>query len=399
MSGQQGGDDKNSMAALWLIAGVFMIAAVIWIAFAEQLKMFFIFLRRLELTLIYWTVCWIPFMSDTAESVKNALQLMKMVKGSSLTMQIADSISTFVGEFLRWPFSLLLAGFTYMVYMRNIKMRYKKRYDMERLAAQECSEWPQINPILNTNLVQQDLDEGQWAMAMPPVLFCKKNKLLKVSIDTSGDMFRKGEKFKAELLEDRAEQVFINQLGRLWHDPESMPMYRRALFAAFIARGCRDAAAKKLIIQMNHSCRGGELQNLDFTGVDELWKKHYPKREVQEVIQVHAYEFTIFTALYLFARMDGVFPCSDFLWLKPTDRRFWYVLNNVGRQTPYCEAAGVYAHFLAEKSLRRKLSTPVVGCAVSALKSALGDIVYIPGNEEKDALYREAAAAAEANKS
>lgn len=78
------------------------------------------------------------------------------------------------------------------------------------------------------------------------------------------------------------------------------------------------------------------------------------------------------------ARADGVQASSDFLWLKPIDRRMWYVLNTVGRQTPFVEAAGVFAHWRAEKEMGKRIVVPMVEEATNALELALKEIVYKP---------------------
>jgi len=142
-----------------------------------------------------------------------------------------------------------------------------------------------------------------------------------------------------------------------------------------------------LITHMNASLHSSDEP--DFGDADELLEKHIGNRDVQEVISKHAYEGSIFIALYLFAREDGVFPTSDFLWIKPIDRRFWYILNSVGRQTPSVEAAGVYAHFLSEKALNRKMTVPMVKEAVKALKIGVEEIIYEPDREERDRLLKE----------
>jgi intracellular multiplication protein IcmP len=292
---------------------------------------------------------------------------------------------------------VFLIFFSYITYGRNIKMKYKKRYDMKRLAIQERVEWPQINPVLELDLAGEDLDSGPWAMGMNPVMFCKHNKLIEISLmpQTFGSS-GKGPKFKATLNKAKADTTFIRQLGRMWRGPEKLPLHRRALLAAFIARGMRDTkAAQGLIMQINRSAISDHSKELDFTGADELWQKHYNSKQIQTITHSHAYEFTFFVGIFLFARQDGVFPTSDFLWLKPRDRSFWYVLNSVGRQTPGCESAGVFAHFLAEKSLGRPLSVPMIGEATKALQFALDEIIYTPSEEEKEKLL--ATAANEAN--
>lgn len=391
-AGQGQNDDKNSMAILWIIGSVFLIAAVIWWSFAPQIKYCFIKLRVAELYAAYWCLKLLPF-PQTYAHIKNAVILAHSVTPSTLTLGMAEYLSILMGEVYRWPLSVGLIFFAYLMYGRNIKMKYKKHYDMHKLAEQEKSEWPQINPVLGLNLSQVDLDDGVWAMGMTPIMFCKYYKMLEIKLlPPAIGVVNKAPRFKAQVNQAKAEQVFTRQLGRMWRGPEKLPLHRRALFAAFIARGMRDTkAAQQLIWQINNSATADHSKELDFTGADELWQKYYPSKMVQKLVQAHAYEFTLLIGALLFARQDGVFATSDFLWLKPRDRSCWYVLNSVGRQTPCCEAAGVFAHFLAEKSLGRALTVPMINEAVKALQLALNDVLYVPTEEEQELLLAQVA--------
>ena len=78
------------------------------------------------------------------------------------------------------------------------------------------------------------------------------------------------------------------------------------------------------------------------------------------------------------SRDDGVVPSSEFLWLKPLDRRLWYMLNSVGRQTPFAEVGGPFAHWLAEKSMGRRLIAPMIDEAIKALEIAVKEIQLSP---------------------
>ena len=78
------------------------------------------------------------------------------------------------------------------------------------------------------------------------------------------------------------------------------------------------------------------------------------------------------------SRDDGVVPSSEFLWLKPIDRRLWYVLNCVGRQTPYSEVAGPFAHWKAERAMKRKMLVPMVDEAIRALEIAIKEVKLSP---------------------
>ena len=75
---------------------------------------------------------------------------------------------------------------------------------------------------------------------------------------------------------------------------------------------------------------------------------------------------------------------AEFLWLKPLDRKLWYFLNTVGRQTPVPEVAGVFAHWVAEIRIKRPLQVPVVDQAVKGLEIAIEDILFEPEEDDDD---------------
>ncbi len=394
MSGAGQGDDKNSMAILWLIGFIFVIGLIVWLIFDEQLKYVFIKIRMLEMYLVAFVIDFLPdsveMFAEVQETAEKTLAVTKIMTPEQLTTANAGELSTIVGKYLRIPITICLALFCYLMYGRNVKMRYRKRYTMSTLAHQESAVWPQINPVLDANIEDLDIDNGVWAMAQSPLEFCKHYKLITISVELPNSALSKGPKFNMVLNKNRADRVFAAQLGKLWTGPERLPIHRRAIFAALIARGCRDTqAARDLLLQINRSCGRGKLDKLDFSGVDALWKKHINNRDITDRLKLHAYETTIFMALFLFARQDGVFATADFMWLKPLDRKFWYFMNNVGRQTAYCEAAGIHAHYLAEAALRRPLGVPMVHEATKGLDLALQDIIYVPMPEERDELLKQ----------
>ena len=96
----------------------------------------------------------------------------------------------------------------------------------------------------------------------------------------------------------------------------------------------------------------------------------------------HAYVLTTMATLLQMARTDGVVATADFLWLKPVDRRLWYMLNSIGRQTVVPEISGPYAHWLAEKKIGRPLVAPMVKEAVTGLEAAVAEILYIAEGDE-----------------
>ena len=240
---------------------------------------------------------------------------------------------------------------------------------MKRLFNYERQNWPQITPVSKLDLVKEDIEQGPWAMAMTPMQFTKKHGLIEDSKVDEG-------KRTAILDRAKAHKVFALQLGALWHGPQALPIHTKALYAAFAVTANRDRkSADALLQQIAHSSASGQL---NFAGVDELLKKNMNTKIVQMASQRHAYQLTIMSSMLELARTDGVFACADFLWLKPVDRRLWYLLNAMGRQTAVSEVAGPFAHGLAEKELGRPMQTPMVEEAVKGLEQALVDIIYEP---------------------
>lgn len=381
--GQQG-DDKNALQVLWIIFGIFMIAAFIWWQFGDQLKQLFIFVKKWELKAL-------ALFSETFrlnqiyDEVASALKLAERLTPYNIGTIPAQELTEVTGKYLRFPLSVFVLVACYFFYSKNVKVRYKKRYSMKTLLQQEKVMWPQVEVVSKVDLIAQDLDKGPWAMAKTPMQFCKMHKLLHVKPEGFGNEIR----FIAKVDKQKAEKCFSAQLGRPWRGPDHMAPHRKALLAIFIGRGCRDTKASTAIVErLNRSIGSG--RPADYKGVDDLLRKHFNTRDVQEISGSHAYETTLITSMLLFARQDGVLATSDFLWLKPLDRRFWYTLNNVGRQTPVVEVAGVHAHWLAEKSLGISLSVPCVKEAVKGLEIAISEMIYIPTPEEKDELLQKA---------
>ena len=217
-------------------------------------------------------------------------------------------------------------------------------------------------------------------MAMTPMQFCKRNHLLEEYRrgPQEGMTRKEWDRIEVKLKRGQANKIFATQLGPLWGGTAKLPPHIKVLFAIFAARLNNDTdSAAKMFKQLAAS----STTKLDFTGTEELLKKHENSKLVQKQIKPHAYVMTVMASMLEGARQDGVQASADFLWLKPIDRRLWYILNTVGRQTPSVEVAGIFAHWIAEKEADRKLLIPMVEEATNALELALKDIIYRPDEE------------------
>lgn len=374
--GQNSGDQTSSF--FWYVVLLAIAFILTWYFCKKYFVPPIFYLRSLEIHLIEWLAqAWnsiagllhLPVM-DTAR-FDRVLDFMHNSDPSKVTLDQVEKISEFTGKFYRYPFIIIIGALTYISYFRHRSARFVANYSMNSLKKCEVESWPEITPVLSLDLVKENLNQGPWAMAKLPLDFCRENNLLKV--------IEVNEKPAWSIVHGTAERLFVLQMGPLWDGVDRLPIHIKALLVICVARVSRDKdVALDLLSQIAKSSQTGAL---DFSRVTELSHKYKNHKVLKWVTSRHAYVYTVMATLLEIARVEGVLATAEFIWLKPLDRRLWYVLNTVGRATPVVEVAGVQAHWLAEKKLRRALSTPVVSEAVTALDKAVGEILYIAEGE------------------
>lgn len=373
--GQQSSTDHTSNF-FWMIVLITIACLGIWFYAREWIVAPIFWLRAQELNLIQWAVSlWSKVATTFGLSAPNtqnitAWQLfVSSTKPTTVEFQDFVKLDTFVGSYIRIPSAIILLSLASYLYFFHRSNLFRSTYDMQILKKTEVQNWPQITPVLPLDLVKEDIDKGPWAMAKSPMLFCREHNMLTV---------KKGEMDKDVYTIDRsaAQRIFIMQMGQPWRGPDKLPIHMKALLAVFLARSDKDMkSAGDLLKQISASASRNQL---DFTGAEALLAKHIHCKAMKWVEKKHAYTYGVMATLLEIARADGVLATAEFLWLKPMDRRLWYVLNNVGRRVAWVEVAGAMAHWLAEIRLGRSLKMPMVKEAVDALQHSIEDILYIP---------------------
>jgi intracellular multiplication protein IcmP len=365
--GQAGGQSDDSMGILWIIAAVLVFSSIFGYIFKKQIVTVYFKIKLLEISLIS---LFTHGLDDTHFAILTA-------DPTALTYPDVIKLGDAVGDYMRIPLALFLMGLAYFVYFKNSTRVFKRTYSMKQLAILEQVNWPQITPVIKLDLVKTNIDQGPWAMAMTPMQFCKRHKLLEEhkAQPREGMTRKEWNRVEVTLRRGQANKLFALQLGMLWQGIEKLPLHVRALFAVFAARNQNDTeAAAQLLANISRS----SAKKLDFTGTEELLAKHKDKKNIQKIINSHAYVLTVMASMLEAAREDGVQASADFLWLKPIDRRMWYMLNTVGRQTPFTEVAGPFAHWIAEREIGRRLIVPMVEEATNALDKVLKELIYVP---------------------
>lgn len=368
--GQQ--NPEANMGFLWMIVAVFVFAFLIWFFGHTYLVMAFLAMKRFEIAVIH-------FFTIGIDSVKD---LILNKDPEEVTFQQVVIISKAAGYYLKFPCTLFLLLASVLLFSKNSAVKFCQVYDMKALLEEGTADFPHEIPVLESkiDLVTEDIEKGAWAMAMTPLEFAKKYDLIDVEKPQGMLQLSISTKYKITLRREKTLTLFANQLGAPWQDIHQLPPYMKALFAAFSAKAARQSDECRNFLYAIARSSGHKL---DFSGTDELLKKYADTPQVKMVTEKHAYVLTVFASLLKSARLDGVLPSAEFMWLKPLDRRLWFMLNAVGRQTATVEVAGPFSHWKSELAMGEKIKSPMVEKAVDALDIALQDILYKPDDEEK----------------
>lgn len=373
-SAPQSNQSDDSMGILWGIAAIIFVLSVVWYLFKAQIINVYLHVKL-------WEVDHLIGFFPSLEGVRDSILYTLQKDPSSVLFNDVINLGMMVGNYVRYPMIFLTLVLAAWIYYASSTRIYKHIYTMKDLIRFERTNWPQISPVLGLDLVKTDIDKGPWAMALTPMQFCKRHGLLieKHYGPQEGVSRKEWQKVEVALNRGKASQLFALQLGPAWRGVRATPPHVQALFAVFAARIEGDTApAQALLRSINLSVP----VKLSFAGTEPLLKKHAESAIVRRVVDRHAYLLTVMAEMLLAARSDGVQGVADFLWLKPLDRRLWYMLNVVGRQTPFVEVAGPFAHWVAEKEAGHRLLVPMVEEATNALEGALKEIIYRPDDKE-----------------
>ena len=362
---QQSGD--NSMATVWITVLLFITAYIIWKMGHQHIVAAVFFLNVLQAKLISFFV--------GGALLSKEIYVMQTVDPASVTGEQLFELTRSVGDYMRYPVIVILVVLAVVLYKSNVTLKFRRAHDMRTLRSQEQYNWPAIMPVVKQDLVSIDINTGPWAMALTPMEFARKYKLLKKD-DVLLDNPSPGQEMTAGVRRGDAKRVFTLQLGPYWDGFDRCPPHVRALAAVFLSRMNRDrGSANKILESLDKSCSEGKP---DYSMATTVLRKYQNVAAVQEIVDKHAYLLTVMASILQASRDDGVVPSSEFLWLKPIDRRLWYMLNCVGRQTPFAEVSGPFAHWRAESAMKRRSLVPMIDEAIKALEIAVKEVKLSP---------------------
>ncbi len=373
--GQQQADHASNF--FWLIALLFGTALAFWFFDSKEVVMPVFWFRVHEIEGVRFLVkLWIPVAAflhlpkPDLQQLAAIQQFMQHADPAKVNWQTFAAINADLGQWIRYPIIMIFVGLAALVYFKG-SAPFHTGYTMKTLRVVGQEAWPQITPVLSLDLVKQDIDKGPWAMCQLPLDFCRQHDLLLMKVVNSKKVWT--------IKQKSTYRLFALQLGPMWQGINYLPIHVKAIVVICMARVTNQRPlAKKILTQIALSAASGKL---DFTGVSDDLKTFQDHKILRWLEKRHAYMVTLMASLLEVSRSDGVLASAEFLWLKPVDRRLWFMLNNVGRRTSFVEIAGAFSHWKAEQKIGRALKTPMVKGAVDALEETLQNVLFVEEGE------------------
>lgn len=95
--------------------------------------------------------------------------------------------------------------------------------------------------------------------------------------------------------------------------------------------------------ELNRSCTGQQNGLPNLKVAQWIYAKYRMNKDARALFAIHHWEFTYMFSLFIKAKISGKATHTDFIWLKPLDRIFFYVMNNVGRSVAHAEAGACFS--------------------------------------------------------
>lgn len=390
---------SNSSDMTSIVLAIALPALFLWVAWTAGSAVF------LKLTFVicewqFWLYTKLPlfFPEERLSSMNEyALHLQHMnPKDYGFSMFVELWVLAAYG--LRIPFIALIVFWLFKLRAKRSPFYYVRKLTRDALVRSMVNTYPNLKPIVGEEIHTLPLYSGPWRVADSYISFACRHQLLlyKLCEVTPRRPWSAREldlplKKKRASLPNRqylslnkpaADQLFQTNLGKPWRGFDALPPHWQALagvFAAKVSGGNARKAADDVLLKIalsysrsgDATCDGGQTFTLDTApGINLLnqWKEH---EDVKAVVDSHAFESTVLMGLLEAARKKGKLPCSNFIWLRPIDRRLWYTLIQVGGRAAMAEGAGAWAHFKAECYLKQALPVPSVEAATDALEDGL----------------------------
>lgn len=363
---------RDPLDGLWLAVLLIAVPLVVWGIWSDHIVTGVFHLKLAELELLAALGDETVATAELAGALHGALTAPEKITWDAFWFAL-DA----VGVNLRGPLAVALLGLGLWLLAGHPAGRFRRRFDLWRLAEALRETWPFALHALRRGQLALPLDHPVWGMARSGPAFLRHNDLVEPTV-AGGWTLR----------EVAAEDALAAQLGAPWV-AKPLPLHVHALAGVFALRIASfmvvaDAEADRLkqrtfdqlrdlaLAAANHRAGGYLPPMAAYRRVIEVTAPFLEASTIQPLVAQHAYTATVLLRLLAEARRGGVLPPALFSWLKGVDRPLWYALTSLGRRVPFVEALGAMAHYQAERAVGAALYAPTVGAALEGLRRELG---------------------------
>lgn len=355
---------------LWgTIAGV----ALLWILIVFKPE-WFVWPWQMQKIAETYLLSFVPLPGTYGRDMDVILQFLLTIPADEVTGQQFTRIQVHVWDVTRYPYAALLLGLGVYITLRK---KYATKHSKESLIRQESQNWPWIMRARYLNPSKEPIDSGDNAVRMKPHQLAIKKGML----------------YQGTFRNQRAHEIFAEQLGAPLREPENLDPALQRIMAVCLLRLTRDndgaedlagdlAKAGALMEKTQSPSVWKEVDHRCRDIVSEAFSPNKPNNPNSEALadkhstaktiaSRHGYQITLVLALLKEARRGGTLPPNWFLWLKRENRAYWYAVADEGMAVSSAESAGIRSHQLFEAELGAAQMRPQVDSAVASMKEYL----------------------------
>lgn len=358
------GDDTLFVAVIVIAAALGLMGYMAWTRNHAEISRGFALLA-------HWHIQLIQYVTDEYDSLDRQLLNADYRR---VTLEGIYAAAASIGSWFRKPVAVLLGVLAVACFVRSPSARYRRRFDLDGLIAEQAKSFRTIAAFAARRLRLRDLRSGDPRPADPalqPQEWLDRHALRNGAVNAAA--LRAG---------------LVRQLGGRWAGPEQAAPHVRVLFAAFALHGDqRQEEALALLGELSEALRpsGREAETgpdapLRVTGPVVARADAVIAGSAAAVAQAARHAFTapaLMTVLLEARRAGGVLAPAAFNAVKLVDRPLWYALHSLGfpseahgrTQHPNAavEALGARDHWAVENNAGRPVVTPSVERAAAAL--------------------------------
>lgn len=364
------GKSGDPFELFWALALAAAAAAAVWWLWSAELVHWVFHLKLAELKAAVALGSGDATAAELAAALRGALTAPDRISFDAFAFAMEA-----VGQYWRAPAAAALAALAAALLLWHPAARFRRRFDLRGLAEAMADSWPYALHALRRGNLTLALDHPVWGMGLSAVRFAARHALLEPDA-ASGWSLR----------EDRAVEVFADQLGEPWTGrppPAALALAGLLALQVTAARASDAALAARLERRAQWhwerlSLEAAAHEDGDYLPPPAAYEAAIRDAEsaleaeaVRALVAGHAYTSTVLLRLLDEAREGGVLPSAWFTWLKGVDRPLWYALCSLGRRAVFVEGLGALAHYRAERRAGAPLAAPALRAAVEGLRDDL----------------------------